>query len=161
MQQQYNSTPSSSTSIVTRRYDSCLALHRAVPATASPPSPVPRRLLNQCGGHAQQTTRNLQIADSASKFICYFPSSTEEVFKFATRQNTTFDYVKRAAKQLGLRITRGNRGGRLQRGNLPDRIAFGLKTGVIKLLKEKNVDVKLSLFNFGMRLKTGFLQPSR
>ena len=159
MQEQY-STPTSSTSIVTRRYDSALTLHRVADSvTASPPSPVPRRLAHQChGGHAQQTTRNVQIADSERKFNCYFPSSIDEVFKFATRQNTTFEYLKRVAKQLGLRITRGNRGGRLV--NLPDRIAFGLKSGVIKCLKEQNVAVKGTLFKFGMRVKTGFLQPS-
>ena len=83
----------------------------------------------------------------------------EEVLKFATRENTTFEYVKSCAKHLGLRITRGNRGGRLI--NVPDRISFGLKSGVIKCLKQCKIVVKVSLFNFGMRIKNEFLQPNR
>ena len=157
MQEQDNSTPSSFTSVVTQSYDSSLIVNRVqklVPL--SPPSPVPRRRLHQ--GHAHQTTRNHAIADSQRQFLKYFPRSLDEVFKFATRQNTTIAYLKGAAKQLGLRIIRGNR--RCRVGNIPDRISFGVKTGVIKCLKVLNVVVQKSLFNFGMRVKTGFVQPS-
>ena len=158
MKQQDNAcvTPSSLTSVATQNFDSSLTVHRVHNTVmSSPPSPVPRV---SAQGHARQTTRKHEIADAERKFFSYFPRSVNEVLKFATRENTTFEHVKWCAKHLGLRITRGNRGGRLI--NLHDRISFGLKSGVIKCLKQHNIDVKRSLFNFGMRIKTGFLQPS-
>ena len=149
-------TPSSSTSVVTQSYDSSSTLHRlSNPMISSPPSPVPRRVVTD---YARQITKKQKSTEVERLFFSYFPCSLEEVLKFATRENTTLEYVKSCAKHLGLIITRGNRGGRCI--NLRDRISFGLKSGASKLLKECNMEVKGSLFNFGMRIKTGFLQPS-
>ena len=102
----------------------------------------------------------LALADDANKskkqdqFNFFFPRCIGEVEAFALSENNTLDQLKRVAKHLGLRITTTCRAGR------NDRISFSVKRRVVRTLKAENVVVVENLFKFGMRVRTGFFQPS-